>query len=267
MLTIEVLLSRADGQPSGALDASLPAEARRITARLGDGARIRVAHSLKDHREAALQAGDPLDRLDELIGTGLPPVHARVPITSFDAVLEVTVPDGGDGTPGTRGGAGAPGADPGVLLDAIDGLVDRLDSVVDPARSAAVLGVDHPIIDGTGSVQLFYCLYRVPELTHEQFSQFWRNQLVEHTLKTPRKSAYRQVHADPNLTVRAAKAAGVRIDDIDGVALEWYPDLAGLFVAIDWASQPHSEVIKAETQMTDFRRAMAILTYGRDRGG
>jgi hypothetical protein len=177
-----------------------------------------------------------------------------VPITSFDAVLEISVPDGS--------GAGGPDAGPGDLLHAIDGLVDRLGGVVDPARSAAVLGVDHRIIDGTGPVQLFYCLYRVPELSHEQFSQFWRNQLVEHTLNTPRKSAYRQVHADPDLTAEASEAAGVGINDIDGVALEWYPDLAGLFVAMDWASQPNAEVITAETQMSDFRRAMAILTYG-----
>jgi hypothetical protein len=229
MLTLEVLLSLIDGQPSDAFDAPLAAEAGRIAGGLPPTATTRVVHSLQHHREAARRAGDPLGRLDELLASGLPPAHTRVPVTSFDAVLEVSVPDG-----------------------------------TDPARSAAVLGVDHTIIEGSGALQLFYCLRRVPALTHEQFSAYWLNQLVEHTTKTPGKSAYRQLHADPDLTLRASKAAGVAIDDVDGVALEWYPDMASFWSAVGWANEPDAGVIQAETQMSDFSRALSILGYGPD---
>jgi hypothetical protein len=37
--------------------------------------------------------------------------------------------------------------------------------------------------------------------------------------------------------------------------------LQSLWVAIDWASEPQAPVIEAETQMSDFSRAMAMLSY------
>jgi hypothetical protein len=151
--------------------------------------------------------------------------------------------------------------DPEVLFATLDGLVGRLGGAIEPARSAAALGVDHEIMEGTGAVQLFYCLRRVPALTHEQFSDYWRNQLVKHTTKTPMKAGYRQVHADPELTIRAAKAAGVEIDDIDGVALEWYPDMPSFSTAVAWSDQPTAPSIEAETEMSDIGRAIAVLTY------
>ncbi len=246
MLTLEVLLSLGDGQPFDALDAALAAEAQRFIRDLPPATTTRVVHSLQHHREAARQAGDPLGRIDELLATGLPPAHTRVPVTSFDAVLEVSVADESDAT---------------ALIDRLDGLVDRLGASVDPAQSAAVVGIDHTIIAGSGALQLFYCLRRVRALTHEQFSAYWLNQLVEHTTKTPGKSAYRQLHADPDLTTRAAKAAGVAIDDVDGVALEWYPDMASFWSAISWANEPDAGVIQAETQMSDFGRALSMLGY------
>ncbi len=246
MRKLELFLSRHEGDPPDALDKALEEEADRLREHLPEAAAIRVAHSLEHHRDGAAQAGDDLPRLDELIRSGLPPAHSRVPVTSFDAAVEIGVDDD---------------MDLDRLLAAASGLVGRLGPAVDPARSAAVLGIEHVIIEGEGPLELFYCLRRVPSLTHEQFSSFWRNELVRHTSKTPRKSAYSQMHADPELTVRAAKAVGVAIDDVDGVALEWYPDLQSMWVAIDWANEPRAQVIEAETQMSDFSRAMAMLSY------
>jgi hypothetical protein len=246
MHTLEVLLSLGDGQPSDALDAPLAAEAQRIMAGLPGSTTMRVVPSLAHHRQGAAGAGDPLEGLDELLATGLPPAHTRVPVTSFDAVLEVSI---GEET------------DPARLFDRLDGLADRLGSALDRSRSAAAFGEDLPIIDGGGALQLWYCLRRVPALSHEQFSAYWRNQLIEHTTKTPGKSGYRQLHADPELTIQAAKAAGVAIDDVDGVALEWYPDLASFWLALRWADQPDAGVIQAETQMSDFGRALSMLGY------
>jgi hypothetical protein len=76
----------------------------------------------------------------------------------------------------------------------------------------------------------------------------------------------RQVHADSELSAAAAEAIGVAIDDIDGVALEWYPDLAKLWAASDWADQPGAPIVRAEIQLLDFSRARAILAYASDQG-
>jgi hypothetical protein len=246
MLTLELFLCLGDDQPSDRLDGPLADEARRLIGAMPDRSSVRIAHSLKHHRGGAMEAGLSLERLDDFVESGLVPSFTAVPIASFDAVLELGVPDG---------------TDTDWLLDRLDGLVDRLGPSVDPARSAAVVGTDHVIFDGTGGVRLFCCLYRAPALSHEKFCDSWLNQLVAHTGKTPGKSAYRQVHADGPLTVRAAKAIGVSIDDIDGVALEWYPDVTKLWAASDWANQPGAPIVQAEIQLIDFSRARSILVY------
>jgi hypothetical protein len=238
-LTIDVLLALGAGQPVDAFDETLAIEAARIRSRLPHRHALRVVHDLRHHRHAALAAGNSLERFDSLVETGLVPNATRVQITSFDAVLEVSL-------------LGAMTAD--LLIDTVGGLADRLGPAIDPARSAAVLGADHPIIDGDGALQIFVCLRRMPPLSHDAFCDYWRNDLVRHTTKTPGKCGYRQLHADPLLTARAAAAAGVAIDDVDGVALEFYPDVDGLYAATEWASQPDSAMIRSETQMIDFAR-------------
>jgi hypothetical protein len=237
--TIDVLLALGKGQPSDALDGPLADEAARIAASLPEGHALRVVHSLRHHRSAALAAGSSLERFDSLLETGLVPNATRVQITSFDAVLEVSVRDSTSAN---------------VLIDSVRGLGDRLGPLIDPARSAAAIGTDHPIMDGEGALQIFVCLRRTPAQTHDQFCDYWLNDLVQHTTKTPGKVAYRQLHADPSLTSRAAEAIGVGIDDVDGVALEFYPAVEGLYAATDWASQPNSAMIQSEAQMIDFGR-------------
>jgi hypothetical protein len=246
MVTLELFFGLGDKQPFDSLDEPLAEEARRIASGLPNGSRMRIAHSLKHHRDAAIRAGDPLFRLDSFLESGLVPSHTAIPIASFDAALEFSVPEG---------------TDPEPLFGMLGGLVDRLGPSVDPSRSAAVFGADHLIFHGDGPVQLFCCLYRAPTLTQEKFSDSWLHQLVEHTTKTPGKTAYRQVHADKDLTARAAQASGVAIDDIDGVALEWYPDAASLWAASDWADQPGAPIVQAETQLIDFSRTGAIVVY------
>jgi len=246
MLTLELFLGLDDRQPNDSLDEPLADEAVRIAQGLPYGSRMRIAHSLKHHRDGAIRAGDPLDRLDDFVESGLVPSSTALPIASFDAVLELSVPVD---------------TDPGLLIDRLGGFAERFGSAIEPSRSAAVFGVDHLIFDGDGPVQLFCCLYRATALTPAQFSEGWRHQLIEHTIHTPGKSAYRQVHADPDLTRRAALAAGVAIDDMDGVALEWYPDVARLWAASDWANQPGAPIVQAETQVIDFSRARSILAY------
>ena len=246
MLTLELLLSMKEGQPADALDSRLAAEAERLAKELPAGPTVRLVHNLRHHRDDALRVGESLERFDEYVKTGLLPEHAKVPLTSFDAVVEISSVDDGDVD---------------LLLDAVGGVADRLGPAVDTTRSAVVVGTDHVITDGIGAVQLFVCLQRVAGTTQRQFCDWWLHELVEHTTKTPGKSAYRQLHADPDLTRRAAHAAGVAIADIDGIALEFYPDLARFCAAVAWADQPKAAIAEVEAQMIDFSRARAILAY------
>ena len=183
--------------------------------------------------------GNDMTKFEGYLERGLVPGPSGVRINRFDAVLEVTLPEG---------------ADPEELLAAVTGLVDRLQTPIDVAGSAAVLGIDHEMMPGTAPLRLFVCLRRVPRVSHDVFADWWLNTLIEHTSKTPGKVAYRQFHADPDLTARAVKATGVVIDDIDGVALEFYPDLARLSTAVEWANQPGAPITAVEIQMIDFDR-------------
>jgi hypothetical protein len=237
--TLDVLLVLAPNESTDALDEPLADEAARLRTHLAGSGQQRVVHNLRHHRREAVAAGNALTRFDDLVESGLVPNATRVPINSFDAVLEISVPIE---------------TGPDVLIEAVDGLAGRLGSRFDPTRSAAALGVDHPITDGGGALQIFVCLRRMPGTTHDEFCDYWRNDLVQHTTKTPGKTGYRQLHADPALTSLAARATGVEIDDVDGVALEFYPDVAGLYAATDWASQPGSAMIRSESQMIDFTR-------------
>ena len=245
MLTLELLLALQEGQPSDSLDGPLAAEADRLVSALPGRPRMRVLHNISHHRDSAIAAGEPLERLDGFVETGLVPHSTKVQITSFDAALEVSVPDS---------------VGPERMIEAARGLSTRLGNVIAPERSAVALGNDYSIMEGNGPVQLLVCLRRVPSLTHEEFCDFWLNELVKHTKQTPGKCAYRQVHANPELSALAASAAGVLIDDVDGVALEFYPSLPLLYSAVDWADRPNAAVIQAETKMIDFGRG-AILAY------
>jgi hypothetical protein len=245
MYTLELLIRLPDGAPPDALDEPLAAEAGRLSDRLPPGTEVRVRHSLRHHRQEAEEAGNDLTKYDGYVRTGLVPGATGVQIAQFDAVVEVTL---------------AEGVDPELVVAAVEGLVDRLGVPVDSARSAAVLGVDHNLMDGQGALRLFVCLRRVPRLTHDEFCDFWLNQLIEHTSQTPGKAGYRQLHADVDLTSRVTKAAGFGIDDVDGMALEFYPDLASLSLAVEWANQPNAAVTAAEGRLIDFEYG-GIITY------
>jgi hypothetical protein len=246
MLTANVLLRLKSGCSASALDGPLAEEAQKIGAAL-EGSQVRVASSLIHHRQDAERARVGLGGFDELLKAGgLPPAWDRVPLDSYDAVIELRMPDG---------------TDPDDVIGALAGLVGRLVAVVDSARSCVVMGFEYTVIVGEGPVQLFYCLRRIPSITHEQFSDYWRNTLVEETTKTPTKTGYRQLHADLELSSRAASAMDLGIDDYDGVALEWYPTVDGFLEAVSWASDPDAAIIASESNINDFGAATAMLAY------
>ena len=248
MHCVEVLLCATPGALPNALDAALRDERRRITLAASGQTAVRIAHSAAHHRVDALRHNASIATLDELLARGLPPAHAPVALTGFDAVLELRAPDE---------------VDPHAIIDGLGGLVGRLGPAVDPARSAVVMGVDYLLLGGGGPVQLFYCLRRAPKMNAAVFKDYWLHELTKHTSKTPSKTGYRQVHADPALSAAAAAATGLAIDDFDGVALEWYPDFDGLLAASKWAGGT-PDVVEAETRMIDFGAARAMLSYSHD---
>ncbi len=251
MFTVEVLLRSVDDPTGAALDGPLADEAARIGSRLA-GARTRLAPSLVHHRQAAIEAGEDLTDFDDLrrLG-GLPPAHTRVPVDSYDHVLEIQVDDP---------------VDHGAVTGALDGLADRLGPAIDRGSSCVVAGTADTIIAGGGPVQLFYCFRRLGSISHDEFSGYWRHRLVEHTTKTPSKTGYQQLHVDLALSSALARAVGVSVDDFDGVALEWYPDVEGLMTAVRWASEPDAAIIRSESNINDFSTATAMVAYVPDLG-
>jgi hypothetical protein len=247
MPTAVVLLHLHEDAQRDQLDAPIEDEASRIRAALTD-AEVRTPKSLLHHRTEAIQAGDSLVRIDELAGLGgLPPTYARVPIDPFDLAIEVKVPDD----------------EPAIkVINALDGLVGRLGSCVDASKSCALIGTEHTIFNGDGPLHLVYAFRAVGGVTHDDFLQYWRNSLVEHTTKTPGKTGYRQLHVDLGLSAQLARAVGVAIDDFDGVALEWYPTVADFMAAVDWASEPQAGIIESESNINDFKSSRALVAYG-----
>jgi hypothetical protein len=153
-----------------------------------------------------------------------------------------------------------------VLADAVDGLPGRLGDALDPERSAVAIGTAHPIMDGHSPIQLFYGMRRKAGVTHQEFSDYWLQQHSKVGVVTPGLSGYYQLHVDPEPSERATKAAGFGIDVLDGIALEWFTDMASF---VNATGQPvHGQKAKAsEDNFNDISRATAIMTKVLDHGG
>ena len=135
-----------------------------------------------------------------------------VKLGGFSAVIEVScpAPDGLD-----------------ELARCVDGVGLRLGELIDRDRSSAVVGTDLVILDGGGPVQLFYCMRRTGDTTHEAFCDFWAKQHTKIATTTPGLTGYRQLHARLEHSRVAAEAAGLPVSEINGVALEWFRAMDG----------------------------------------
>jgi hypothetical protein len=246
--TLELMLRAASPSSVGALEALLERQIAHL-ARASEGTRVRCAFNIANHLALAAANGADLTGCEEVLANGLPPNESPVDASSFDAVLEIGLP---------------PGADAALLIDTAASIAGELGSSIDPARSTAVVGVEHQIIRGTGEIQLYYCLRRIPRLTHAEFSDYWLNSFTRHSRHTPGKAGYHQLHADEALTIEANAAAGFAIDDVDGVALEWFPDFPAFSLAIDHGrekTEAGAAFMGGERQMNDFARAMSMISY------
>jgi hypothetical protein len=176
---LQLLLARTDGADADRLADVLLDQFSFVRAQRGGTYRLAL-------RDAASRAVSP--------DMGVP---------EFDAVLEFGVADeAGDGP----------------LIERATALGPVLATLIDGARSAAVLGRELQIVAGEGEFELFRCMSRKEGLTLEQFSDHWLNIHAEFGRRVPGKPGYRQLHRDPDAQAAAAQAAGVAIDTVDGVA-------------------------------------------------
>ena len=112
--------------------------------------------------------------------------------------------------------------EPDAAVAAFDGVAGRLEGLIDPARSAALAGVDNELLvapdpdPGTAPGVLIYGMRRLPNLSHQQFIDYWIGTHADFGRVALAGHGYRQVHADAARSGAVAAAAGVRIDDFDG---------------------------------------------------
>jgi len=134
-----------------------------------------------------------------------------------------------------------------AVLGAVDGLAARLGNVVNVGQSAAVVGAEHIIVPGMAPIQIHAGLRRSPRLSHEAFCLFWKHEFGRVASKIPRMGGYCQVHADIDATKAAAAASGLAVDDLDGIAVEWFGSSEQLTEAGAWAgTQSFSKAVGRE---------------------
>jgi hypothetical protein len=167
-----------------------------------------------------------------------------VKLGGFSAVIEVSCP-----APG--------GLD--ELAGSVDGIGQRLGALIDRDRSSAVVGTDLVILDGGGPVQLFYCMRRAPDTTHEAFCDFWAKQHTKIATTTPGLSGYRQLHASLPHSRLAAAAAGLPVSEINGVALEWFRAMDGFVSAVGGPAEFTEAAKASEEQFNNLGGATSII--------
>ena len=134
-------------------------------------------------------------------------------VPEFDEVLELGVPDEAGDQP---------------LVDAATALGPALKGLIDPTRSALHLGQEYSLRERQGPFQLFRIMRRKAILTNEQFSDHFLHVHSIYGKLVPGAPGYRQLHRSHEATLTAAKAAGVDISNIDGVAQLIFPDAASI---------------------------------------
>jgi hypothetical protein len=191
MLKLELLLASAPDVTTDDLVPILEEEAARLGTQLPAGCGLRMATRLAD---------------DPIIDT--PHGRAVADGPSFDAALSV----GGDGV------------DHADLAGAVADIGDRFGDRLALDRCAALAGTLHVFVPGVGPILGIMAFRRRPDLTHDQFIDYWLDRHRPLVLGTAPANGYRQFHADPDASARAAVAAGVGLADFDGAAEGRYPD-------------------------------------------
>jgi hypothetical protein len=123
--------------------------------------------------------------------------------------------------------------DPAQLIAAVDGLGERIASIAHVDLSAALVGVDHQIVPcATEPVRYQYLMRRRADLTHTQYSDYYLQVHAEFGRHLGGILGYTQFHADPELSRRAASAAGVGLWAFDSIAQLHLDSLRGFTDAL-----------------------------------
>lgn len=121
-------------------------------------------------------------------------------------------------------------ADPAPhLIAAVEGLGARIAGIAHVDLSAALIGADQPIVPcETDPVRYQYAMRRRADLTRAQYLAHYLQVHAEFGRRQPGILGYTQFHVDPDLSRRAAGAAGVGIWAFDSIS-ELHLDAVGTF--------------------------------------
>lgn len=215
---VQLLLTLSAGHSPDEVQGKLAAEGQRTLGLAPRGCQHRLALRLVDERIA---------QLAHAAATGAAP-------PSFDAVFEV----------------GGEDADLGFLIASVKGFSERLDGWVEPARSAALAGVEHVIVAGSRPLVLVYALRRLPRLSSDAFHDYWLHTHAEMGRRVPGQQGYRQFHAFAEATRAASAAAGVALSAFDGVAEAYYQDVE-TFLALMARPEVSADALADERNFID----------------
>lgn len=95
----------------------------------------------------------------------------------------------------------------------------ELHPVIDPARSMAIIGVDHVFIEPAPTpVRYQYLMHRRADFTHERYLERYRTVHHEFGLRTPNISGYVQLHVDQDASRELGGATGLHAPPCDSMS-------------------------------------------------
>jgi hypothetical protein len=116
-------------------------------------------------------------------------------------------------------------------------------------------------------IKLTFCLRRLPELSRQEFQDYWRTKhaaLVAKHRRVLRIERYVQFHShDPNLLPETRDARG-SLTPYDGVAMLWWRDADAVREILDDpdALRASAELLEDEKKFIDLTRSP--VTWGQD---
>jgi len=175
----------------------------------------------------------------------------------FDAVIELT---DDRPTPVDPVALVAPvnPVDPVALVDELAGLLRTLEVPIDLRTSAVLVGTEHIFVAGEDAFRLQVFITAAPALTHDAFVDHWLNRHGELIRPTRTGPPYRQFHAEPAASARAALAIGTGIRHLAGAAIAGYAEVDTYRRALS-NRERMAPIIEDETRFIDHARSCVAL--------
>lgn len=169
------------------------------------GCRAELAERAGAEANAAVKRLDDDARVQWLVHLDDDPFLTQPPLCRpFDVVLEVEVP--------AERGARA-------LTDAVAGLGERLDDIVQPDLSGALVGAPQKLIPcAPAPVRYVYLMRRRAGTTHEQYIDHYFHRHSRMGFATPAITGYTQFHVDAAASREACAGLGFGVWGADSVS-------------------------------------------------